>query len=118
MLDCIGSMYYFLDAAKARISAFVKAVGETYPDIPLRIGFTGYRDIRDGPNRLVLLPFQKDLADFERQLASMSSFGGGAPLTDLTGALKVVSEQVLVHPRTVPHRRLSLPRSAVPRGLV
>jgi len=90
MLDCTGSMQPYINAAKTRIRTFVKTIGETYPDIPLRIAFIGYRDIRDS-ERIVTVPFQSDLNIFEGQLGSMCA-SGGKTLTDLTHALKVASE--------------------------
>jgi len=90
MLDCTGSMHTYLDAAKSRIRSIVQAIGETYPNIPLRFGFIGYRDIFDR-QRVVVLPFQKDLDVFEAQLSTMRASGGNT-LTDLTSALKVASE--------------------------
>jgi len=47
MLDCTASMQPYINAAKTRIHTFVKTIGETYPDVSLRIGFIGYRDIFD-----------------------------------------------------------------------
>ena len=93
MLDCTTSMMFYIQAAKNRIRTFVKTIGETYPDIPLRIGFIGYRDNVDGVNRRVILPFQKDLSAFETLLGGIHTFGGGNPLTDLTGALQAAADQ-------------------------
>jgi len=90
MLDCTGSMYVYLENAKTQIYDFVDSIGRIYPDIPLSIAFIGYRDHWDGPNRLVVQPFTRDIELFRSKVSTQHASGGNT-LTDTIGALSIAS---------------------------
>lgn len=76
LLDCTGSMDDYIAAAKTSILEFARTVGSLSPHISLRVAFVGYRDHCD-KDRLAVLPFTLDIAEFERFVGAQKATGGG-----------------------------------------
>ena len=75
----------FIEAAETKIRSFVTSIAKIYPDIQLRISFVGYRDHCNEDIRLAILPFTKDLHEFECFLAVQPATGGGDGPEDIAG---------------------------------
>jgi hypothetical protein len=91
MLDCTGSMTSWMNCAKTRINELVSSMATIYPDIPLRVAFVGYRDLRDGEERLFVLPFTYSIPHFQAELGKRTCWGGNI-LADCVGGLALVEQ--------------------------
>lgn len=91
MVDCTGSMISYMQSIRDRINELVNSIDQLYPDVPLRLGFVGYRDHCDGSDRSFLYPFSSDIAAFKMAVGSQKAFGGCGSFADVYGGLHTVT---------------------------
>ena len=60
LLDCTGSMGSWIDRSKDTLAQILTNIKDGYPDLEVRAGFVGYRDIGES-NRFSVMTFTDDL---------------------------------------------------------
>ncbi|CAE7572786.1 vwkA [Symbiodinium natans] len=87
MVDCTGSMQPYIDQVKGTIHHMVRRLKSAYPKLKLRVGFLGYRDVRDA-RQFEVLDFTDDVEAFARRVANVFARGGADDAEDVAGALR------------------------------
>ena len=72
VMDITGSMSSHISATKNDIFSLVQELGSFYPDIPLRLGFVGYRDHCNGSDCLTIEPFSLNVEKFKQKGSVLS----------------------------------------------
>ena len=103
LMDCTGSMSYYINETKEKIEYVVNFVKEEYENT-VRIAFVGYRDHSDGDKRIECIPFTGDISQFKECLQDIKACGGDDTTEDVLGGLEKVGElnwssniKVLIH---------------------
>lgn len=90
LLDCTGSMTAYIEATKNNITEFVTNITAMHPNVTLRLAFIGYRDHCDKEDRLAVMRFTGNVAEFKNMVANQTAKGGGDEAEDVLGGLHVV----------------------------
>ncbi|CAG8439636.1 11458_t:CDS:1 [Funneliformis mosseae] len=95
VLDCTGSMYRHISAAKDCILQVVSYMESTNPSIKIRVGFCGYRDHCDGDDKLQIFDFTNSYDQFRNNISEkVSAKGGGDGPEDVLGGLDAAITQM------------------------
>jgi hypothetical protein len=73
-------------AIQTQMSHLVDEIAKCYPEVPLRVGFAGYREHGDS-DRLPIQPLTSVVKEFERVAKSCSTAGGRGNCADIHGGL-------------------------------
>lgn len=87
LLDTTGSMRGHITGVKLQIKHIIKSVQDSGCKVDV-LSFVGYKDHCDGPNHFEILPFTKNVSDFESFLDGVNPTGGGDEPEDVIGGLK------------------------------
>jgi hypothetical protein len=103
VVDLTGSMTGHWHAIQTQMSHLVDEIAKCYPEVPLRVGFAGYREHGDS-DRLPVQPLTSVVTEFERAAKSRSTAGGRGNCADVHGGLNAAAHfewksttRVLVH---------------------
>mmetsp|Transcript_23244 Transcript_23244/g.42313 ORF Transcript_23244/g.42313 Transcript_23244/m.42313 type:complete len:860 (-) Transcript_23244:1-2580(-) len=88
MVDCTGSMGPYIEGVKNQIKSIVKRLRAQYPQLNLRIGFLGYRDLHDPNTQFEIFDPDSDVNDFIDFLRRVQPIYNRDKAEDLAGALK------------------------------
>lgn len=92
MVDCTGSMSWYINEAKTVVHRVVDKLGKRFQDLKLRCAFVGYRDHTDGFERVTVLSFTSDKDAFKSWVTTTVIAKGGADeCEDIFGALEEVN---------------------------
>ncbi|KAF0504363.1 kinase-like protein [Gigaspora margarita] len=106
VLDCTGSMYHHIEAAKEHILKVASYVNNNNSNIKFWVGFCGYRDHSDHSDRLQNFDFTNSLEKFKTYIAKkVTAKGGSDTPEDILGGLNAAitemswsnTTRVLVH---------------------
>ena len=87
MVDCTGSMQPYINQVKDTIRSMSQRLRCAYPQLKLRLGFLGYRDLWDR-HQFEILPFTEDVQRFEGFVSKVLASGGDDSAEDVAGALQ------------------------------
>ncbi|GBB86404.1 hypothetical protein RclHR1_12840002 [Rhizophagus clarus] len=97
VLDCTGSMWPHIAAARGCILQVANYIKNTNPSIEFRVGFCGYRDHNDGSNRLQIFDFNDQYDQFTKYMHNILPFSSpeddDAP-EDVLGGLNAAITQM------------------------
>jgi hypothetical protein len=103
VVDLTHSMSQYWHEIQTQMSHLVDEIAKSYPDVPLRVGFVGYREHGDS-DRLSLQPLTSVVREFERVAKSRRTSGGRGNCADVHGGLNAAAHfkwrsttRVLVH---------------------
>ncbi|CAB4446876.1 unnamed protein product [Rhizophagus irregularis] len=94
VMDCTSSMGGHIKSAKDAIERVVEYMANMKPTIVVRVGFCGYRDHCDGPNRLQIFDFTNSCDEFKDCLSDISATGGGDAPEDVLGGLNAAVTRI------------------------
>ncbi|CAI2170685.1 15953_t:CDS:1 [Funneliformis geosporum] len=95
VLDCTGSMYRHIAAAKDCIMQVVSYMERTNPSIKIRVGFCGYRDHCDGDDNFQIFDFTNSYEQFRNNISNeVSAKGGGDGPEDVLGGINAAITQM------------------------
>ena len=86
LIDATGSMSLWIEAAKTQTRKIVNDILELNPDTELEIGAVFYRDFYDTP-RYDVIPFTKDIQEFEQAMIPVVASGGMDTCEDVAGGM-------------------------------
>ena len=109
LMDCTGSMGFYINETKQKIEHVVNFIKKEF-ETNVKIAFVGYRDHTDGDNRIECLEFTDSVPKFKEFLEDIDATGGEDAPEDVLGGLEVVGElnwssriKVLFHIADAPH---------------
>ena len=94
LMDVTRSMEPARDAVLATVASFIdKTVDTFFPKVGIEVGFVGYRDVEDGKDQFILIPFTDILEDEQKLPAFLNAvkdikcFGGGDVPENVLGGM-------------------------------
>eukprot|EP00743_Colponemidia_sp_Colp-15_P006985 GILK01007538.1.p1 GENE.GILK01007538.1~~GILK01007538.1.p1 ORF type:complete len:309 (-),score=21.26 GILK01007538.1:105-1031(-) len=95
LVDCTSSMGPWIQRVKQKIAHVMEPVKKDveFRDVSFRFSFVGYRDIDDGPNRLVKSGFSSDPDFIVNFLEGVQDQGGADFCEDALGGLDAALDQ-------------------------
>ena len=95
VMDCTSSMEDHIGGAKDCIIKVADYMVKMEPTIKIRVGFCGYRDHCDGPDRLQIFNFTDSCETFSNYVsANVPAKGGGDSPEDVLGGLNAAVSQM------------------------
>ena len=86
LLDCTASMGSWIERSKDTLKGIIENVKRDYAGLKVRVGFIGYRDIRDH-RRFEIFEFSEDLDAAKSFIGKMTAMGGNDMPEDVQGGL-------------------------------
>ena len=109
LMDCTGSMGFYINETKQKIEHVVNFIKKEF-ETNVKIAFVGYRDHTDGDKRIECLEFTDSVPKFKEFLEDIDATGGEDAPEDVLGGLEIVGKlnwssriKVLFHIADAPH---------------
>jgi len=93
IMDCTGSMGAWIALCKNKINNVVDVVTSHFKNVPINIGFVGYRDHCDS-QRFEILPLTDNVDNVKNFVAAIQASGGGDAPEDLPGGMNKALESI------------------------
>ena len=87
LVDCTKSMEPYINQTKGNVEHVVDEIKRVFEN-EVKVAFVGYRDHKDGPNRVESLPFTDDVDRFKDFVSNISASGGKDTPEDVFGGLE------------------------------
>jgi hypothetical protein len=92
MVDCTGSMRYYIAAITKQIHSIVRKLEKSCSNLKVRLSFLGYRDLHDASNQFSILDFTENVNEFHDFVKEVIAFGGGDTPEDIAGAMRKAND--------------------------
>ena len=87
LVDCTKSMEPYINETKDNVEHVVDEIKRVFEN-EVKVAFVGYRDHKDGPNRIESLQFTDDVDKFKDFVSNISASGGKDTPEDVFGGLE------------------------------